>query len=318
MYSSKYVSRPDNHYFEKRINEGQSLQDLFDDIDWQAKCYIHDANRPIKVRVGREYNYILKGYILFDNWFSTADEFRDFEDVTYAYRRLNEKRCVDGGVLIRRNGSYVTREEFSRIIYDSCNERGKYALVQQYDNLWNILDVNTGLKLSEKGITVDAIYYNNYSFPNIPIFIVAKGDFERLSYDEWSGWHSNPIYGIKYNYYKIGKGFISKEWFDFVEPFPYDQDFGRSPKLGLYAIVHKDSKVNFIDMNGKLLSQRWFDNAIVWARGEGIAGIQKPNVGPDIPDYFTLTGYENDEWLYNPKKYESFKLLPNGQFIQIR
>ena len=107
---SKYTTMPENSYFDRRMANGDELSDIFDHVNKYGHPF-SDKGCPILVQVGKLYNYVLNNFILFDSWFVIAIEF-GYAKWSYAYRRFNEKGIREGGVLFRRDGSYITREEF--------------------------------------------------------------------------------------------------------------------------------------------------------------------------------------------------------------
>lgn len=133
---------------DRRMAAGDKLSDIFDGTDYYYGCYSLDEQRPVCVRIGKLYNYVSNNFVLFDNWFVWADEFQENDMYSYAYRRFDETGHIEGAVLIKRDGTYATREEFRSISFGSThNGHGRFALVRQFDNLLNIVDVETGVKL---------------------------------------------------------------------------------------------------------------------------------------------------------------------------
>ncbi len=292
---------PDNSYFDRRMANGEKLSDIFDDIDYQSKVYSQDKERPITVRVGKLYNYVSNNYILFDNWFVVCDDFEEFDKYSYAYRRFNEKGIREGGVLIRRDGSYVTREEFIDIQFRDYHGHLKYAIVKQYDGNLNIVDVDKGIKLEKTGIQADYIKHNF-----IDIFIIVKGKISKEDEELlWGTSESEEIARknhLKFNLYNAKMGIISPSlWFDFVEPFKYET-MGYRAQMHNHTIVHLNGKRNYIDQKGRLLSETWFDVAKVYYTGEGLAGILKSENLRSLPEYL------DDNYDFNPNKYNLFKI----------
>lgn len=315
LYKSKYSSLPDNSYFDKRMAKGDKLVDIFDDTDSKSEYHSEDKGRPITVRVGDKYNYVVNNFILFDNWFALCSDFNEFDKCTYAYRRINENGIREGGVLIRRDGSFVSREEFLDIKYNiNGNEGEKYALVQQYNGLYNFIDVDNGTKVDKLGIKADSIdyYYSTGDF-----FRIAEGN--NLTLDEedllWGSYKSESIARekhLKINYYKINTGVLSPNlWFDYIKSFIWVPNGTNRWKLCNHTIVQLDGKKNFIDQNGHLLSNKWFDVAKLYHTGDGLAGILKSDSFKSLPDYL------DDNYDFNPNKYNLFKIDTLGKIKTI-
>lgn len=306
---------PDNSYFDKRMANGEKLSDIFDDTDYQSKCYSEDTKRPVTVRVGKKYNYVVNNYILFDNWFAICNDFVEFDKCTYAYRRFNENGIREGGVLIRRDGSFVTREEFLDIKYNVqyCHGGEKYALVRQYNGLFNFIDVEDGTKVDNMGFKIDYVdfYYSTGYF-----FRIAEGkltrDEEELLWGSYEGENIAREKNLKINYYKVNKGLLSPSlWFDYVETFKWVDNGIYRRKLCNHAIVHLNGKKNFIDQNGLLLSNVWFDVAHLHYDGSGDAGILKSLSLKSLPDEI------GENYDYNPDKYNLFKIDSFGRIEAI-
>ena len=308
--NSKYTSFPDNSFFDKLLSSGEKLNDIFDGTDLISRCYSEDKNRPIRVRVGNKYNYVANGYLLFDNWFVWAREFQEDEEFTYAYRRLDAEGRIEGAVLLRRNGNYITREEFISVEYATHVESGKYAIVKQKNGLLNIIDLTTGLKAEEEGINADCIRYASLNYPDSGLFKVAIGNIKGLHDYEWDHLDEYADKGVKCNLYCFGQGILSPSmWFDYIESFTYYFD-GYDYGMHKYAIVHLNGKLNVIKQNGHVLSERWFDVASVTVENEVIVGLLKSE----------SLGYLRDlteDFEYNPDKYELFKIDKYGRIKQL-
>lgn len=315
IYKSKYTSLPDNSSLDRRMADGESLEEIFDDTDYLSKCYTEDELRPIKVRIGRKYNYVANKFLLFDNWFVLADDFQEGDSYSFAYRRFNENGIREGGVLIKRDGSYVTRDEFIDINYGNHNGHGRYAIVKQYNGLFNVIDVTTGRKMHSVGLNVDCIAVNNINRDS-DIFIIAKGNIKNLHDLDW--WESGcgkeiaETKGIKINFCSFNKGILSPSmWFDYSDGFQISSK-GTLMKTANFAVVYLNEKANFITINGKLLSALWFDVASVYGGGEfGIAGILKFPSCKHLPDYI------NEDFDYNPAKYTLYKVNKDGKITQL-
>ena len=295
-YKSKYTSMPDNLYFDRRMANGEKLSDIFDDTDYRSKCFSEDRERPIKVRVGKLYNYVAKNYILFDNWFVLGDDFEDFDKCAYAYRRYNENGIREGGVLIKRDGSYVTREEFLDIQYGDHNGHGKYAIVRQYNGLLNIVDVDNGTKAEPTGIKADIVIHN---FKDL--FVIIEG---KLSRDDeeliwaYAGDELAKENHLKFNFYNAKTGILSPSlWFDYVDKFMYS-NVGSRVEMNNYTIVYLNGKSNFIDKTGHFLSDTWFDVARIIYTGEGIAGVLKSESLKNLPNEI------GEDFAFNPEKFD--------------
>ena len=308
---------PDNSYFDRRMANGDELSDIFDDTDYKSKCYSEDKERPITVRVGRKYNYVSNNYILFDNWFAVCSDFNEFDKCTYAYRRVNENGIREGGVLIRRDGSFVTREEFLDIKYNMKGYDGgeDYALVKQYNGLFNFIDVSKGTKADKTGIKVD---YIDYYYSTGHFFRIAEGN--ELTHDEeeilWgSSYNGEDIAKekhLKINFYNVNKGILSPDlWFDYVESFTWVPNGTLRRKLCNHTLVHLNGKKNFIDQNGRLLSDLWFDIARLRYDGNGEAGVLKST---NLNNLYDTIGENYD---YNPDKFNLFQIDTSGKIKAI-
>lgn len=306
-YKSKYTTMPDNAYFDRRMANGDKLQDIFDGVDRQYGLYTEDKRRPITVRIGDRYNYVSDNYILFDNWFADCRDFNENDNCTYAYRRLNENGRPEGGVLIRRDGSFVTREEFNHIMYnDGFREGDDIALVKQNNGLFNFVNVKTGKKSEQIGLDVD---YIDYFGSTMDYYRIAKGN--KLNYDEeetlWFTYEGSKIAKekrLKLNLYSIKMGIISPSmWYDFIDSFKFVRyNYSGTLRLCNHTIVHLNGKKNFIDQNGKLLSDIWFDECHLHADGTGDAGILKSDSLKYLP---TEVGENYD---YNPEKFNLYTI----------
>ena len=307
---SKYTVFPDNYSLDRRMANGESLEEIFDGIDYLSKCHTEDEQRPITVRIGRKYNYVAKNYLLFDNWFVLADDFQEYDRYSYAYRRNDAYGIREGGVLIRRDGSYVTREEFVDIKFGNNIGHGSYAIVKQYNGLLNVIEVATGNKLDQIGLKADCIAANenNYDFG---IFIVAKGDIKSLHDLDWlvnfKGEEIAMSKRLKMNFCSFKNGLLSPDlWFDYVEPFQIEP-IGDSYSFAKFTVVRLNNKYNYISTDGKLLSDIWFDVASVYGYGRfGIAGILRNSSYSQLPDY-------DDEFEYNPAKYVLYHIDRYGR-----
>ena len=305
---SKYTFMPDNSYFDRRMANGEKLSDIFDSVDWRSRSYSEDTKRPVTVRIGKKYNYVANNFILFDNWFVLAEDFGEYEDYTFAYRRFDENGIREGGVLIKRNGTYVSREEFLDIVYGSHIGCGKYAIVKQYNGLLNIIDVTKGVKAEKIGIKADGITYASQNFIDSGIFIIATGNIKRINDLDWTGVGECNIAEtvktkkLKCNLYSINGGILSPAiWFDYIQSF---QNIGY--KMYPHTKVHLEGKVNLINQQGRLLSDIWFDEIGLNSEGEGEAVILKsPNL-KDLPDL-------DDRFYYNPNKYKIYKIDKMGR-----
>lgn len=308
LYKSKYTSMPENSYFDRRMANGEKLADIFDDTDYLSKVYNIDKNRPIQVRIGEQYNYVANNYLLFDNWFVLGQEFDEYGKCTYAYRRYNEQGIREGGVLIRRDGSYVTREEFLDIVFGGFNGPGQYAIVKQYDGLLNIVDVEKGIKLEKTGIKADCVAFADYNFIDSGFFAVATGNLKGLHDLNWitavMGHEIAREKALKCNIYIANKGIISPSlWFDYVEPFRMYRN-GNGITISNHAIVHLNGKRNYIDHSGNLLSEIWFDIAGELYRNNcwiGEAGVLKSEGLNGLDDY-------DDNYNINPDKYTIYRI----------
>lgn len=314
-FKSKYTTLPDNFTLDRRMAKGEPLEVIFDDTDYYSKCYSEDEGRPITVRIGRKYNYVANNFLLFDNWFVLADDFQEGDEYSYAYRRYDSNGMREGGVLIRRNGTYVTREEFLDIKFGNHNGHGKYAIVKQYDGLFNVIDVTTGAKLDNVGLDVDCIAVNNINY-DFGIFIAAKGNIKNLHDLGW--WADAYIKEIatskhlKVNFCSFDGGIISPNlWFDYTDGFQMVYKRGYL-KVANFAVVYLNNKVNFISTKGHLLSDIWFDVASVYGAEDGIAGILKGLSVKNLPDYC------NDNYDYNPAKYDLFYIDKYGRISEIK
>jgi hypothetical protein len=246
--------------------------------------------------VGKLYNYVANNYILFDNWFVVGDDFEEYDKCTYAYRRFNEKGIREGGVLIKRDGSYVTREEFLDIQYGDHNGHGKYAIVRQYDGLLNIVDVDNGTKAEPTGIKADIVIHN---FKDL--FVIIEG---KLSRDDeeliwaYAGDELAKENHLKFNFYNAKTGILSPSlWFDYVDKFMYS-NVGSRVEMNNYTIVYLNGKSNFIDKTGHFLSDTWFDVARIIYTGEGIAGVLKSESLRYLPNEI------GEDYAFNPEKFD--------------
>lgn len=311
LYKTKYETMPDNLYFDRRMASGEQLSEIFDDVDYKSKHYTEDKERPITVRVGQKYNYVVNNYLLFDNWFVLCDDFNEYDKCTFAYRRYNEKGIREGGVIIRRDGSYVTREEFLDINYTYMGEHGKYAFVKQYDGLLNIIDTEKGIKIDKTGIKADCITYASVNYISCGLFIIARGNIKNIYDIEWigasCGEEETRERNIKCNFYSVEKGVLSPSlWFDYVENFKTKSN-GYRQELFNHAIVHLNGKSNYIDQKGTILSDKWFDAVRLYYSGDGLAGILKSDCLKSLPDYL------DDNYDFNPNKYNLFKIDTLGR-----
>lgn len=310
-FKSKYTTFPDNFTLDRRMAKGEPLEDIFDDTDYYSKCYSEDNERPITVRIGHKFNYVANNFLLFDNWFVSAHDFDKGNEYSYAYRRIGSNRVREGGVLIKRNGSYVTREEFLDITF--CY--GKYAIVEQYNGLFNVIDLTTGAKLDNVGLDVDCIAPNNYSY-NSGMFIAAKGDIKNLHDLDWWGIVDGKDIAaskhIKVNFCSFNGGIISPNlWFDYTDGFQV-LDTRWFLKVAPFAVVYLNNKANFIYTNGHLLSDTWFDFAVVYGAEYGIAGILKGLSVKHLPDYCN----DNFDFYLNPEKYNLFYIDKYGRISE--
>ena len=304
---SKYTTMPENSYFDRRMANGDELSDIFDHVNKYGHPF-SDKCCPIRVQVGELYNYVLNNFILFDSWFVIANEF-GFAKWSYAYRRLNEKGIREGGVLFRRDGSYITREEFLDIwSYDAQYE--EKVVVRQYNGLFNIININNGTKIDNTGINVD---YIDSCHPTSSFYRVAKGgELTRNEEDMmWSAINGEEIArknNIKCNLYHIEKGYISPSlWFDFVDSFIYVPiPYSRNRSLCNHTIVHLNGKKNLMDQNGHLLSDKWFDVCHLHYDGTGDAGILKSESLKSLPSEI------GDNYDYNPQKFYLYEIDRNG------
>lgn len=295
---------PDNSYFDRRMANGDNFSEIFDDTDRLSKCYTEDKNRPVTVRVGRKYNYVANNYILFDSWFVLAEDFYEYGEYSYAYRRFNDQGIREGGVLIRRDGSYVTREEFLDIVLGNHNRPGKYAIVKQYDGLLNIVDVEKRIKIEDTGIKADSIIFADINDIESGCFIVVKGNVKNLHVPMSMIKDKN----LKSNVYIVGTGILSPDlWFDSVDPFPRVRNRYGTYK-SRFAIVELNEKYNYIDRSGHFLSDIWYDIALQEYSFEdgwiGIAGILKSESVKGLRDYRSFDEMCNNE--LNPNKYTIF------------
>lgn len=219
------------------------------------------------------------------------------------------------GVLIRRDGSYVTREEFLDINYTFMGEHGRYALVKQYDGLLNIIDVNKGIKVDKTGIKADCIFYACCNYISCGLFIIAKGKIKNIYDIEWIGGYNGEEEArernIKCNLYSVDKGVLSSSlWFDYVEPFKTRANAYRQ-ELFNHTIVYMDGKRNYIDQKGNLLSEQWFDVEKLYYTGDGLAGILKSDSLKNLPDFL------DENYDFNPNKYNLFKIDKFGKIVTI-
>jgi len=312
IYKTKYSSMPDNSYFDRRMVNGDSLTDIFDDTDIFSLAYKEAKDRPVKVRVGERFNYVANNYILFDNWFVSGASFDLNDKCSFAYRRYNERGIREGGVLIRSDGSYVTREEFLDIQFGLVNYHGKYAIVKQSDGLLNIVDVEKGIKIDKTGIKADCLTYADNNFIDSGMFAVAVGNLEGIRDLDWfftmCGEKIAKEKQLKCNFYSVDDGLLSPTlWFDYVEPFRVTS-VNYIYRMSNHAIVHLNGKKNFINKRGELLSEVWFDNAIEKNRDNGWigeAGIIKSESVKDLYDY-------DDYYNLNPDKYNIYKIDKYG------
>lgn len=304
---SKYTTMPENSYFDRRMANGDELSDIFDHVNKYGHPF-SDKGCPIRVQVGKLYNYVLNNFILFDSWFVIAIEF-GYAKWSYAYRRFNEKGIREGGVLFRRDGSYITREEFLDIwSYDAQYE--EKVVVRQYNGLFNIININNGTKIHNTGINVD---YIDSCHPTSSFYRVAKGgELTRNEEDMmWSAINGEEIArknNIKCNLYHIEKGYISPSlWFDFVDSFIYVPiPYSRNRSLCNHTIVHLNGKKNLMDQNGHLLSDKWFDVCHLHYDGTGDAGILKSESLKSLPSEI------GDNYDYNPQKFYLYEIDRNG------
>lgn len=304
LFKSKYSSMPDNSYFDKRMANGDKLSDIFDSLDFRYGCYSEDKARPITVRVGKLYNYVANNYILFDNWFVFCDDFDDFDKCSYAYRRFNMNGIREGGVIIRRDGSYVTREEFLDIKFEH-EAQSQYAIVKQYDGLLNIVDVNKGSKLETKGIKADYIDYGYSGLFPIVIGELSRDEKELLWSSEGVGIANEKH--LKFNFYNVRTGILSPSlWFDYADRFKGVLN-NYHMHTHNHTIVCVNGKKNFINQNGQLLSERWFDVARIYYDGTGKAGILKSKNLESLPDEI------GDNYDYNPSKFVIFDIDKYGR-----
>lgn len=292
-------SYPNNDYYNQRLADGDAITDIFDDTDYLSKCHTIDTSRPICVQVGKYYNYVHKKSLLFDEWFVFCKPFKEYGDITYAYRRFKYERR-DGGVILRKNGTYVTQEEFLDI---KCG--WPYSLVRQKNHLFNVINNETGEKVDKKGIDVDCIAFNDDNYTNFDIVIVEKGHKYKLD-DPF--WYCSKKTGIKYNFYSFKTGLLSpNQWFDYVESFPYIQKYrSRSSDfvdtiMYKYAPVYINNKVNFIDNTGKILSDIWFDG---YCLGEAV--ILKSPFVKELPSFI------DENFTYNPEKFIIYTIDKEG------
>lgn len=315
-YKSKYTTMPDNSYFDKCLANGDNLSDIFDDVDNLFKYHTEDKGRPVLVRVGKLYNYVVNNFIFFDNWFVFAEKFDFNEKWSYAYRRYNDNGKLEGGVLIKRNGSYVTREEFLKIyLLDSDKEYLENVVVRQQDGLFNLVNLNKGIKVERNGIKADTI---DWFYPRGGYYRIAKGnklndseETELWCYD--SGKELSLEKNMKCNFYHVKKGIISPSlWFNFIMPFTYvNKNFDGISELCNHTIVYLNGKKNFINQDGKLLSEIWFDKCHLHADGTGDAATLKSERLKYLPDTV------GDNYDYNPDKYNLYKIDYYGKIIAV-
>ena len=301
---SKYTTMPDNSYFDKRMANGDKLSDIFDGLDYHYGLYTEDKRRPITVRIGDKYNYVANNYILFDYWFSDCRDFLENDNCTYAYRRRNEKGLPEGGVLIRRDGSFVTREEFVDIKYNDDFSMGdNTALVKQYNGLFNFINVKDGTKAESIGLDVD---YIDYFGSKMDFYLIVIGD--KLDYDEekylWGTTEIAQEKHIKFNMYHLKHGIISPSlWFDFIYQFKFVRKDNCGPRqLCNHTIVQLDGKKNFMNQNGKLLSEVWFDECHLHSDGTGEAGVLKSDSLKNLPSEI------EENYDYNSEKFNLYTI----------
>lgn len=320
MYESKYEQFPDNFSLEKRMENGESLIDIFDDVDYNYKCWgTREApNRPITVRIKGKFNYVVKGSLLFENWFTSCRDFEDFDDYSYAYRDV-ENGYITRGVFFDKFGKFIIKEEFNQILYGNHNGGGKYAIVKQKNGKLNIVDLEKGIKSSEDGLGFDAISVNNVNY-DFDIFIVEEGI---KNAENWSPGEvciskyqlNEDLKGIKYNFYKFGVGLLSNEWFDLIDPFEIASK-GYIRWNAFCAVVYKNNKCNFINQKGELLSSVWFDIAHVFGIYGGdeyaLGGILKSQNVNHLSDWL-----ETDDYFgFNPQKFDLYEVGKNGKLTK--
>lgn len=318
MYESKYNQFPDNFTLERRLAKGEQLMDIFDDVDYNYKCWgTREApNRPITVRIRDRYNYVVKNSLLFENWFTVCRDFEDFDEFSYAYRD-KENGVRTKGVFINKNGKFVIKEEFRNIQYDGR----RYAIVEQMDGKKNIVDLEKSIKANEFGLDFDGISFNNINY-EFDIFIVEKG-FKGRS-DKWSPseisitkqYLQEKLKGIKYNFYKFGVGLLSSGWYDYLEPF--EMTASKYKRWDAFcAVVQKSDKYNFINQKGEILSSIWFDIANVFGIYGGnesaLAGKLKNENLKHLSDYLVTDDYLG----FNPNKYDIFNVDKTGRIAKL-
>lgn len=320
MYESKYEQFPDNFSLEKRMENGESLKDIFDDTDYNYKCCgTREApNRPITVRIKNRFNYVVKGALLFENWFASCREFENFDEYSYAYRDT-ENDYLTRGVFFNKFGKFIIKEEFNHIRYGG----GKYAIVEQKNGKLNIIDLEKGVKASENGLEFDAISENNKNY-DFDIFIIENGI---KNVDYWSPGEvpisidrlNEDLKGIKYNFYKFGVGLLSNEWFDLIERFEiastgYGYNYIRWNAF--CAVVYKNNKYNFITQKGELLSPIWFDiasvNGIYGGNECAVGGMLKSQNAIHLSDFLITDNYCG----FNPQKFDIYEVSKKGELTK--
>ena len=144
----------------------------------------------------------------------------------------------------------------------------------------NLINVKNGIKSEQRGLDVDSI---DYFGSTMDYYRIAKGN--KLNFDEeetlWCTYEGSKIAKekqLKINIYSIKKhGIISPDlWYDFIDSFKFVRyNYSGTLRLCNHTIVHLNGKKNFIDQNGKLLSDVWFDECHLHADGTGDAAVLK-------------------------------------------
>ena len=138
IFKSKYSSMPDNSYFDRRMANGDSLTDIFDDTDIFSLADKEAKDRPVQVRVGEKYNYVANNFVLFDNWFVGGASFDLYDNCTFAYRRYNEK-----GIKESKAEQTVLKTDKSRANYYNFYSDRKWGLTENYDLCINRTKLST-------------------------------------------------------------------------------------------------------------------------------------------------------------------------------
>lgn len=242
-----------------------------------------DGGYAIVVNDEYKFNVIdMSGKLMFGIWYDKINRLYDEREVYIIAKKVGKDKYLFN---VFRNGRLISEKWFAQILSDGVDKTGRNWLypVEIEGGKWTVVDENGVQLLGGKtfdyvgAITQGVVDVRNGfdkdGHPVYQVYSVKDGKQIGPDYSMLTDFNEDRIAMVssrkgKYNWIRTDGSLISRKWYG-IGSLQFEEGFAvvRDPE--------HNNEFNYIDMNGKLLSDRWFYHAASFSNGFGMVRLSK-------------------------------------------